>query len=354
MQSKEKSGIFQPVEIADEAGVNKLVAENNSVFLDLIPAQMKELFVIENINKIENKSLAGDMPEFKAFCSDRSQSNRYFYYPWLGTIIRTVDEDDFFILKTNRNRDLISEEEQYRLKDFTVAVLGLSVGSNIAFLLTQAGISNRIFLADPDTLDTTNLNRLLTGVQDLGLNKAIISARKVYEGNPYADPVPMVQGIDDEKLETLLKTGSIHCIVEEVDSLPVKISTRKLAMKYKVPVLMITDNGFSIVMHVERYDLGHDKIFEKDLSYWDQKLGEGLDHQKVSQIIIEDIFGNVEKIDTKLFSSNVRIMKKELVSWPQLGSTAMFGGTAATQMIKKIALKESKDLFIKKFIDLGL
>jgi len=344
---------FKPIQIKDD-DVQELVVKNNAVFADLIPAQLKELFVIHHLNIIENKSEIEHLPAFKSFCKSKDGSHRYFYYPWLNRVIKTVGEKDYAELKTNRNRDLITLEEQQALQHFSVAVLGLSVGSNIAFLLTQAGMSDKIFLADPDTLDTSNLNRLLTGVQDLGLNKAIISARKICEGNPYADPVPLVDGINDEKLEALLKTGTINCIVEEVDALPIKISTRRLAMKYKVPVLMITDNGFSIVLHVERYDLGHDKIFEKEISYWDKKFEGGLDHQKVSQIIIEDVFGNIEKIDRKLFASNIRIMKKELVSWPQLGSTAMFGGAVATQMIKKIALKESTDLFIKKFIDFDI
>jgi molybdopterin/thiamine biosynthesis adenylyltransferase len=342
---------FKPVQLND-SDVLSLTEKNIATLHDLLPAQLKELFIIHHISMIQDKSKVESMSEYTKFCESRSGSHCYFHFPWHRIIIKTVGKNDFFTLKTNRNRDLISEEEQKKLSDFTVAVLGLSVGSNIAFLLTQAGMANKIFLADPDTLDTTNLNRLLTGVQDLGLNKAIIASRKIYEGNPYAEPVPLVEGINDEKLEAILKSESINCIVEEVDALPIKISTRRLAMKYKVPVVMITDNGFGIGLHVERYDLGHDKIFEKGTSYWDQKMEGGLDHQKITQIIIQDIFGSIEQVDPKLFASNVRIMKKELVSWPQLGSTAMFGGAAATQMIKKIALKESNELFIKKFIRL--
>ena len=149
-------------------------------------------------------------------------------------------------------------------------------------------------------------------------------------------------------------TGYVHCIVEEVDSLPVKISTRKLALKYKVPVLMITDNGFSIVLHVERYDLGHDKIFEKEIPYWDALMKTEMNIQTVSQIIVQDIIGDMQKIDPKLSASTMKVFQKQLVSWPQLGSTAMLGGVVATQMIKKIALKESNELFIKKFIDLSI
>jgi molybdopterin/thiamine biosynthesis adenylyltransferase len=345
---------FKPTMLQGDSAIQDVIREKGAEFLDLHPSQLKELFIIRNLQQIQDKTRVDDMDELKKFRKEKATDSRYFYYPWLNKILKTASEQDFFTLKTNRNRDLISEGEQEKLKDFTVAVLGLSVGSNIAFLLTQAGISNKIFLADPDTLDTTNLNRLLTGLQDSGINKAVIAARKIHEANPYADAVPIAAAIDEERLEALLEAGNIRCIVEEVDSLPVKIFTRRLAMKYKVPVVMITDNGFSIVLHAERYDLGHDKIFEKVPAYWEKKLSSGLDHEKISQIIIEDIFGSVEKIDPKLFASNLRILRRELVSWPQLGSTAMLGGAAAMQMIMKIALGGSRDLFIKKFIHLHI
>ena len=345
---------FKPVELKDDAAVRQVSGNSKASFANLVPAQLKELFVIEHLKDLENRTKIEHLPAFRNFCENKSVPTHHFYYPWLNKIFKTVGPRDYFNLRTNRNRDLITLDEQQALSNFTVAVLGLSVGSNIAFLLTQAGISNKIFLADPDTLDTTNLNRLLTGVQDLGLNKAILASRRITESNPYAQPVPLTEGINEKLLESLLKSEKIHCIVEEVDALPVKVAVRKLARQYRVPVLMITDNGFSIVLHVERYDLGYDKIFEREIKYWEAMLKGGLDHQKISQIIIDDIFGSVDAIDKKLFASNLRILKKELVSWPQLGSTAMFGGAVATQMIKKIALKENTDIFIKKFINTGI
>jgi molybdopterin/thiamine biosynthesis adenylyltransferase len=345
---------FQPVLLKNRREANELTAKNNADFTDLLPAQSLELYIINNLSKIVNKADIPSSPEFKTFCDEQLGRAKIFYYPWLNRIIQTLDQEHFFCLKTNRNQDLITGEEQKKLSEFTVAVLGLSVGSNIAFLLTQAGISNKIFLADPDNLDTTNLNRIFTGVQDLGLNKSILAARKIYEGNPFAEVTPIQEGINPGNLEELLKTGVVNCIIEEVDSLPIKITTRKLALKYKVPVMMITDNGFSVILHVERYDLGYSQIFEKDAAYWDSKISGGLDIQKVSQIIVEDIIGDMQKIDPKLIASTMRIFQKELVSWPQLGSTAMLGGVVVTQALKKIALGENKEPFIKRFIHAGV
>lgn len=345
---------YQPVELKKQSEIDDCAKKNNAEYIDLVPGQLKELFIIHHFSIIENKADAHNHPEFKKFCDRKINDYKVFFFPWLNKIIKTVTDDDFFSLKTNRNQDLITAEEQQILRKFNVAVFGLSVGSNIAFLLAQAGVSNKIILADPDTLDTSNLNRIFSGISEVGINKSIIAARKIAEGNPYAQVIPVTEGINPEKLESLLKGESIHCIVEEVDSLPVKISTRRLALKYKVPVVMITDNGFSIILHVERYDLGYDKIFEKDLSYWDEILKGEMNIQTVSQIIAQDIIGDFQKIDQKLIASTMRVYQKELVAWPQLGSTAMFGGVVAMQMIKRIALKESTEPFIKTFINLNL
>jgi hypothetical protein len=125
-------------------------------------------------------------------------------------------------------------------------------------------------------------------------------------------------------------------------------------MKYKVPVIMITDNGFRIILHMERYDLGYTQIFEKDPAYWNQKLQGALDIQQISQIIVEDVIGDMQQIDPKLVASGMRMFQRELVSWPQLGSTAMLGGVVITHALKKIALKEGSERFVKKFISLEI
>lgn len=345
---------YKPVKLNNENEVQQLIADKNAEYVDLFPEQLNELFIIRFFSTLEDKQNPERHPEYQNFCETKKNEYTILYYPWLNKIFKLVGADDFFTLKTNRNQDLINAKEQKILKDYTVLVLGLSVGSNIAFLLTQGGFSNKIFLADLDTLDTTNLNRIFVGINEIKINKSIIAARKIYEGNPYAEVIPIPEGINNDNLELLLKNEKIDCIVEEVDSLPIKISTRKLASKYNVPILMITDNGFRVVLHVERYDLGYDKIFEKEISFWEDVLSKELSIQTVSQIIADVIIGDMNKVDPKLIESTMKVFQKQLVAWPQLGSTAMLGGVIASQMIKKMALKEIKDLFIKKFIDLEL
>ncbi|MDE2031031.1 MAG: ThiF family adenylyltransferase, partial [Patescibacteria group bacterium] len=288
--------------------------------------------------------------KFANFSVSMKNKYTYVYYPWNFSMVKIVKKNDYLELKTNRNRDLITKKEQDKLRDTKIAVFGMSVGSNISLVLTQAGISNNIVIADFDELDTTNLNRIIAGTHQIGLNKTIIASRRIYEDNPFAKVTSLVKGATKKNVEKLLKEKKIDIIVEEVDNLSFKIDTRKLAIKYKVPVVMITDNGDGVVLHVERYDLGYKKIFNKDIPYWDDILSKPPSMELMGNVIMNDIVGGVKNIDLKMLKSVDKVLKKELVSWSQLGSAAILGGVVATVMIKKIINNEDNHIYIAKNI----
>lgn len=321
-------------------------------YVDAFDRQLKELFFIEHREFIgKPKDETYKTPEFAAYVEEMKDAFVYVHFPWNGHTVKTVEKEKYFSLKTNRNQDLITKEEQETLRSFNVAVLGLSVGSNIAFVLTQAGISNKIVLADFDELDTTNLNRILAGVHQVGLNKCVVAAHRIYEDNPFAEVVTLEDGVSESNLRTLLEAGALDCIVEEIDDMPMKIITRKLAIEFKVPVVMITDNGDGVVLHIERYDLGHDKIFGHDLPYWDKILTGGeITKEIAGKMIIGDIVGGPQFVDPKMMKSVPRVMSKELVSWPQLGSSAILGGVVATAAIKDITIGGNSDKDVRIYV----
>lgn len=313
--------------------------EAGATFVDAFDRQLKELFFIETPAYIgTDKAEAYASPDFAAYVAKKQDAYVHVFFPWNNHLVKTVNKDDFLRLKTNRNQDLITAEEQQRLRDYRVAVFGLSVGSNVVLVLAQAGIANALTIADFDELDTTNLNRILAGVHEIGLNKATIAARHIYEGNPFAEVRAFTDGISAERLEQLLEAKELDCIVDEVDDMPFKIHCRLLAIKHRVPVVMVTDNGDGIVLHVERYDLGHDKIFGKEPSYFIEKLTQPLTKELAGGIIMNDIVGGVENVDPRMILSVKRVLAKELVSWSQLGSAALLGGVIATVAIKDIVL----------------
>jgi len=344
--------VWKPVIFKEDKKLKNLEKKAGGLnFVDVFQRQIKELFFIENPQFVGSpKEKVYLSSEFKKFAKKKNKDYVYVYYPWIYTLVKTVCERDYFTLRTNRNRDLITSNEQEKLSQLKVAVLGMSVGGNIALVLAQAGISQEMILTDFDDLETTNLNRILAGVHQVGLNKAIIIARKIYELDPFFQLNVLEKGIDEKILERLLQEKKIDCIVEEIDQIQMKINTRKLAIKYKVPVVMVTDNGEWAVLHVERFDLGYKKIWNKNLAYWERKISRELTKKDFADIVINDVVGGVDKIDPKMLSSVKKVVEKKLVSWPQLGSSALLGAVAATVAIKNIVSSKNNRLFIKEFL----
>ncbi len=327
------------------------------IYINAFKPQLEELFLIDNHNYIgEDKEVIYKAPAYKKYIEKKNNSFQYVYYPWTNCVAKCVLKEDFNTLKTNRNKDLITESEQKKLAKYKVGVFGMSVGSNIAFVLTQSGISDSITLADFDVIDTTNLNRIMAGVHQIGLNKAEFASQRIYEANPYSVVNIMTEGINKANLEELLLNKKIDCIVDEVDDIRIKIELRILALKYKVPVLMITDNGDGVVLHIERYDLGHKKIFNNNLLYWIAKLSNKTKFSKeeAGDIIINNIVGGMKKVDTKMLLSVKRVLKKELVSWSQLGSSAILGGVTITIALKNIILQKDTRLNVRKYVNLDI
>lgn len=327
------------------------------IAVDALSRQIKELFFIDNPRYAnENKEAMYNSSVFKEYAAKKQNVYTHVYYHWNGHLVKTVRARDYFRLKTNRNRDLITADEQKKLADFRVAIFGMSVGSNIAFVLTQAGISSDIILADFDELDTSNLNRIFAGAHQLGLNKCVFAARRIYEGNPFAKITILPKGVTEKNLTSLLGRKKIDCLVDEIDNIPMKITLRQLAMKYKTPVLMVTDNGDGIVLHVERYDLGYKKIFHKNLRYWQKKLKQfeaekGGEKKIAGSIIMNDIIGGVRLVDPKMLKSVRKVLHKQLVSWSQLGSAAMLGGVYITYALKQIILGKNKRKEVRAHIN---
>ncbi|MGA8098838.1 MAG: ThiF family adenylyltransferase, partial [Candidatus Cybelea sp.] len=109
---------------------------------------------------------------------------RWVFYSWSRRLVHLLPPDLFESVRESRNLHKITAEERRRLRAFTIGIVGLSAGSAIARTLCLEGIGGILRIADFDALDLSNLNRLQAGIHELGLNKAVICARQIYEVNP--------------------------------------------------------------------------------------------------------------------------------------------------------------------------
>jgi len=111
--------------------------------------------------------------------------------------VHVLDESEFVELRTNRNRYLITAAEQEVLAGKRIGIVGLSVGQSVAMAIALERGCGELRLADHDTLDLSNLNRLRGGVHEIGLPKVVMAARAIAELDPYLQVHTYPQGLTE-------------------------------------------------------------------------------------------------------------------------------------------------------------
>lgn len=311
--------------------------------IDDFDEQCKELYAIMN------PSIALTAEFGNSFIKHQRKINKetarhlrgvWVYYPWLSTIVHILDEQEFYQVRTARNKYLISDDEQSAFYNACIGIGGLSVGSSIILTIVLEGGARHIRLADMDKLSLSNTNRIRTSIADLGSYKVDMTARQIYEINPYAHIEIIREGLTDATYQNFfLGKRRLDVVIDELDNLAVKYQIREWAKKLMIPVVMAADNGDSAVIDVERYD------HLKQTPFFHGRMGK-VTYRSLAKL---NKFGIGKMITKHMGSENVNErmqhslleMGKTIVSWPQLGGTAMINGGAVAYAIRRILNNQS-------------
>jgi hypothetical protein len=148
--------------------------------------------------------------------------------------------DAFYAALTARNRGLLSEEEQRRLREAALLVAGCgSIGGTVVEPLVRLG-AERLVLAEPDVYEVHNLNRQHASLADVGRNKAAVLADFAVGVNPHAQVGVVADGITAENVAGLVAKAAV--IVDGVDvtasaALHCKLALHREARRAAVPVV---------------------------------------------------------------------------------------------------------------------
>ena len=264
----------------------------------------------------------------------------WFYYPWRHRMVHLLSRESFATVRSNRNRNKITRSEQQRLRQARVGVVGLSVGHAVAMVLAQEGLCGQLRLADFDVLELSNLNRLRTTVFNLGVPKATIAARDVAEIDPYLDVQVFPDGVDQDNVDRFIgpgggAAGGLDVVVEECDSLHVKLLVRERARARGVPVVMDTnDRG---LLDIERFDREPERPILHGL------LGD-LDHDRARELapnerldLFSAFFGGRDRMSER-FRQSLDLLGRELLGASQLASDVHLGAALVANAVRRIAL----------------
>ncbi|MXQ75056.1 Rv1355c family protein [Rhodococcus rhodochrous] len=260
-----------------------------------------------------------------------TESPRWVYYPWRNSIVHILGPHGFRRLRLDRNRNKLTAAEQERLAERVVGVVGLSVGSAVAQAVALEGLCGEMRLADFDVLELSNLNRVPASVLDLGVNKAVVTARRLWEIDPYLSISLWPDGIRPETVNAFV--DGLDLLIDECDSLDMKVLMRLEACRRRVPVVMETsDRG---LIDVERFDLEATTPFHGLLGDIDIEQLAGLtDREKIPFAL--QLLG-ADSISSRMAASLLEV-NRTLATWPQLGGEVMLGAATVATVIRRVLL----------------
>lgn len=339
-RSGHRSKVYRPqiFDLQDQEHASRferlLNQQNPPLIVDEIAVQVSELIKCKDPRK-EYSEVKIKQEVARILGEHPDQYGVWVWYPWLHTIVHLLSEEDFRTVRTNRNCYKITLQEQEDLSNLKVGIAGLSVGSAVATTLALEGTVGELRIADFDLIELSNLNRIMCGVQHIGLPKTVSVARRVAEIDPFLKVKCCHEGVTRENMnEFLTEGGKLDFIVDECDSLDIKILLRDYAKENQIPVVMHTsDRG---MIDIERFDLEPDRLPLHGL------VGE-LDADSLSGLSTEEKIPYIlpmigaDKISPRLKASLMEV-DRTIFTWPQLAADVLAGGGIVTEAIRLIAL----------------
>lgn len=313
---------------------SKGAAPRGSRFVDALSESREELFVVRH-PWFRKEPFKGS-GEWKRFLTETEGRAEWVYFPWSRTAVHLLDEELYFELRTARNKDLITKDEQSAYRGLSVGIAGLSVGSSILSALVLTGGPQVLRIADFDVLAPSNMNRIRSSVENLGRPKIELAAREVWGVDPFAKLDLWTKGVSEGTMAKFIAgKPRLDVFIDEMDSLAAKVAARIVAKKERIPVLMATDNGDGVILDVERFDEEPKrKIFHGlvgDLTLAQARRAKG----KQWFDIVKKIIGE-EHMPQRHRESLARV-GKSLAGIPQLGTDALSAGVAVSLAVRKIA-----------------
>ncbi len=325
--------IFDPAVEAERKGLENLLRSGEGLEIhDTISGQVREWV---KINRVSDRLSHEDLDALAAeeLGDAPAHYGVWAYYSWSERLVHLLPPAKFAEVRTARNKYKITPAEQASLFSKRIGIIGLSVGQSAALTIAMERGCGELRLADFDRLDLSNLNRIRSGLHEIGSEKVINTAREIAELDPFIKVVVYRDGISQDNIDNFLnKDGKLDLLIEECDSLDVKILSRERARAHCIPVVMETsDRG---MVDIERFDLEPDRPLLHGLAgNLTHTAVQGLTEAQKIPFVLK--LTDAHKGSLRGKASMLEI-NQTIGTWPQLASSVVIGGGLAADVSRRI------------------
>lgn len=303
--------------------------------IDHIDRQLEDLVRVQNPS-ITNKSTRLQQVEQLLTDAEKiADTTNWVYFPWKQQVVHILNQADYFSVITNRNQYKITAEEQAVLKDKTIGVIGLSVGGEAAITVCQEHLCGKIKIADFDELDLSNLNRLNASIADIGVLKTTISARRIYQLNPYLTVEVFPEGIHENNMQSFMQ--DLDLLIEECDGLEIKYPIRQVAKSLNINTIYAADERG--LLSIEPYGNDPDYPIFHGILESSQLPREAFDNDAEFMKTLAIWCGGWDLISDRSRMA-LSDMSKKICGYPQLASEARFAAGQLGHIARRLLLGE--------------
>lgn len=332
-----------------ENDINKTIKKYKLTVIDNYEFQIKELARIMNPNKSDKEK---KLKFYSSFIEKQTEGNTlvkgdWIYFPWTNVFLHQVKKEDYLKILTDRNKGFIDDYVQQEALKKNICIAGLSTGASIAVSLVHSGIGQKFILSDFDYVETSDLNRTIYDISDIGTNKVVALSRKMYQINPYIQIKGYTEGFLKDNTDIILSKNKIDIFFDEASMLTPGIFIRKYAKNHSIPVITCGNLGFGSYIAIERYDINKH-----------QKMYFGIDQNELNRYLENQDYDGLEKSSLSLMSTE-RIPVKTLdivenknsifTESPQLYSALSLNSSFVIYLLLKIIKgeKTKKEYFLQ-------
>jgi len=186
------------------------------------------------------------MPDLLSWLKDRARGDLLLWADQLSAanrfqlscreVERVVLENGLLPARYQRNRNMMSLDDQLRLFQSKVAVIGCGgLGGYVIEELARLGVGE-IVAVDPDVFEEHNMNRQLLASPDfLGLKKVAAATQRVDRINPAVSLVPIGQAFGIDNGQQLMEGADVA--VDALDSIMVRLELAEVCQDMGIPLV---------------------------------------------------------------------------------------------------------------------
>lgn len=149
----------------------------------------------------------------------------------------------------SRNLGLISKNDQQKIDQTTLLIVGCGVGSQVAYTAVRMGFENLI-LVDGDKVELSNINRQGYGWKDVGKFKVDALAKRLRAINPHLKIKKYPLFIDPENAEGMVKRADIIIDTIDPDASQALIAMHRMAKKHNKYIIQPCDVGWGAIAYI--------------------------------------------------------------------------------------------------------